>query len=102
MARLWDRRRLQLLNRYPASTYPVPIHDDDALRNIGRCQCPQDVAHARGYIGLAPVTVAEQDKARVGDACEREEARIVEIGGDDRPRLLFRTGHDVDVGGVVE
>ena len=100
--RLMRSRSYLQSNRQSASAHAVAIHYDNALRDIGLRQGLQDFTHARDYIGLAPVTVAEQDEAWIGDLGEREQARIVKIGRDHRPTFLFRAGHDVSVGRPVK
>ena len=85
-------------NRQTASAYAEMIHDNDALGNVRFSQCGKNFAHTRDYGGFAPVAIAKQNQARLGGLSEREQARVVEINGDDGSRLLLRPGHDRDIG----
>ena len=89
-------------NRQPASTHAIPVHHENASGEIVRRQRLQNLAHARDHVGIAPVAVAEQDQAWVARLRQREQARIVEISGDDGPPLLLRASQDFDVGLAIE
>ena len=67
-----------------------------------RRQRLQNLAHARDHVGIAPVAVAEQDQAWVARLRQREQTRVVDIGGDDGPPLLLRASQDFDVGRTIE
>ena len=94
-----DAQSCRLAYRQPTPARElIPIHHNNALGKIGRPQRLQNLAHACDDCGIAPVAVAEQDQAWVGRLRKRQQPRIVEIGGDDRPAFLFRTPKDFEVG----
>jgi hypothetical protein len=84
------------------SPHPIPIHDNDAVGNVFFGQLGENVARSRAHFAFAPIAIAEQNQTWLVDACDCEQARIVEISGDDRSCLVLRVDYDLAVGGTVK
>ncbi|HUI13833.1 MAG TPA: hypothetical protein VL048_10245 [Xanthobacteraceae bacterium] len=70
------------------------LDHDDALHQIGSGHPPQDFVHPGDDVSLAPVAVSEQDQARTTVLHKGEQARIIQIRGNDRSMILFGARYD--------
>jgi hypothetical protein len=41
----------------------MPIHDEDALSDFGRCERLEQLLQTGDHIGVAPIAIAKQDQA---------------------------------------
>lgn len=89
-------------DRQFAPAHATPLHDDNALCNLGSIEGMQYFAHASDNICFAPDAIAEQDQARCRSLSQREQTWIIEIHRDHRPPLLLRAGQNLDIGRAGE
>src|SRR3954454_10314289 len=78
------------------------VHHEDAAGDVGFSHCCKNVGHPCDHGSVAPIALAKQDDAWLRSFSEREQARIVEIDGNDRSSLLLRACHDDGIGFTCE
>jgi hypothetical protein len=57
-----NREKIALTRVAPPASYPISIHQQNALVDFGLAQTGGHFCHPRGYLLSAPVTVVEQNR----------------------------------------
>lgn len=84
------------------SADPIPIHHDNALCYVHLGERSQDLAHALDHIDLAPISFAKEDQARIGGSRKCQQARIVEVSGNNSSVIGFRDCDDFRIRGPAQ
>ena len=97
-----DERCSSSSDRQTASPHTEMIDYKDAASNIVFRQRCKNFRHPRDHRRVAPIALAKQDDARFRGLGEREQARVVEIGSDDRSSLQLRPRNNGSIGFMRE
>lgn len=78
---------------------PLALNDENAAFNLLRLEARKQRRHASSYVCLAPVAAAKRNEAGLRRTYDCQQARIAEIGGDDRAAFESRDLYDLNITG---